>query len=106
MVFIVSDGPYPDNSCWDGKLEKSVTVPAISSGVGARTIPLVTRIIIVIIANRNSLISIVNCEFLIVYTWLIANNFVEKCNFSIFYPYQKRPNYKVNLKPVDNLFFL
>lgn len=52
--------------------------------------------------NLLRLLLIVN---FLVYIWLIANKLslnIEKCNFIIFHPYQKRPNHQVNLNIFDH----
>lgn len=55
--------------------------------------------------NLKSLESVINVELINICDWLNANKLslnIQKTNFVIFHPYQKRLNYEVNLKIFDN----
>ena len=54
--------------------------------------------------NLKSLENIVNIELSKICNWLTANKLflnIKKSNYVIFHPYQKKPNYQVDLKMLD-----
>lgn len=54
--------------------------------------------------NLKSLENIVNIELSKISNWLTANKLfqnIKKSNYVIFHPYQKKPNYQVDLKMLD-----